>query len=401
VTNFLDHTINGHWSAFERDWLSFSDGQFRHSFEEPLIYGGANPGYMLRFEAEGYAPFISRPIQADEAEVRIDVALRARTEATVSVLLPDNRPAVQADVGLAMPQAGLQLVPGGFSHQNVQSGTSLLMTDEQGNFRLPSDESISRIFVAHPAGFAEVTPAALANDPTIRLVPWGRLEGTYTVGGQPATNRDLLFQYGQAHSREISTSFEAYRARTDDAGRFVFNQVPSGQHKIIRLIPVGAGTLQHDPIADVEIRPGETTTTTIGGAGYSVTARLHWPDDWKTRKPERVFAFIQTAPPQALAALFNSPNVEPAVAAQAQQSPEIQQYARTSRHFQAAVAGDFQSISAEELPPGDYVLIISAISEMTSGQPSNARTGAKSSFTVPSDPRFGSLDLGEISLRSN
>jgi hypothetical protein len=300
-----------------------------------------------------------------------------------------------------MPQAGLELVPGGFSHQNVQNGTSLLMTDDRGNFRLPSDESISRIIVAHPAGYAEVTLAALAADPTIRLEPWGRLQGTYTVGGQPATNRDLLFQYGQSHSSEVSTSFEAYRTRTDDAGRFVFNQVPPGQHKIIRLIPVGGGALQHDPIADVEIRPGETTTTTLGGGGYSVTARLQWPEEWKTRKPERVFALIQTAPPQAVAAVANSPNVDPAVAAQVQQSPQVQQYVRTSRQFQAAVAGDFQSISAEELPPGDYILIISVMIETTPGQIPNARTGAQTSFTVPADPPSGSLDLGEISLRSN
>ena len=297
VTNSIDHSVNGHWSSFERDWLTFSDGQFRHVFEDALLYGQANPGYMLRFEAEGYAPSVSRPIQADEAEVHLEVALRPVPQTTVSVLLPDRRPAAQADVGLAMPQAGLQLVPGGFSRQNVQDGAALLTADAAGKFRLPSDDSVTRIIIAHPEGFAEVTPAALAFDPIVQLEPWGRLEGTYLVGGQPATNRDLLFQYGQTHSEAISASFEAYRVKTDQAGRFVFNQVPPGKHKIVRLIPVGAGALQHEAFAEVEIRSGETTTTTIGGDGYSLAARLRWSDGGMPKAGQQVFAFIQTAPP--------------------------------------------------------------------------------------------------------
>lgn len=385
VTNFVDQSVSGHWSSFERDWLSFSDGQFRHAFEAPLIFGTPNPGYMLRLEAEGYAPFISRPIRADEAEVHLDVTLQHAAETTVSVLLPDGQPAIQADVGLAMPQAGLQLVPGGFSHENVQNGAALLMTDATGNFRLPADESITRIIIAHSAGFADVTRAALASEPTVRLEPWGRLEGTYLVGGQPATNRDLLFQYGQTHSDAVSASFEAYHVKTDQAGKFVFNLVPAGKHKIVRLIPVGNGALQHEPFADVEVRPGETTTATIGGDGYLLTARLRWPDGGKPRAGQRVFAFVQTAPPSALAALVSQATQDPAVAAQAQQSPEVQEYIRNSRHFQAVVAVDFQTVSAEQIPPGDYILSISAMAEPTPSQTTIARIAAQSSFTVPAD----------------
>lgn len=261
-TNFSDQSVHGRWSPFERDWLSGSDGQFHHSFEMPLIFGMPNPGYMLRFEAEGYAPFTSRAIRADEADVHLEVTLRRAAETIVRVLLPDNRPAVQADVGLATPQSGLQLTSGGFSHQNVQNGAALLLTDAAGNFRLPSDDSITRIILAHPAGFAEVTRAVLVSDRSVRLEPWGRLEGTYMVGTQPATNRDLLFQYGQAYSDEVSTSFEAYRVKTDAAGKFIFPKVPPGKHQVVRLVPF-AGGHSHEPIADVEIRPGETTTTTI------------------------------------------------------------------------------------------------------------------------------------------
>jgi len=397
VTNVFDHTVGGRWSNFERDWLTFSDGQFRHSFEDALVYGGPNPGYMLRFQAEGYAPFISRPIQADEAEVRLDVALRVAAETTVTVLLPDNRPATQADVGLVMPQAGLQLVPGGLYRLNAQNGAALLNTDASGNFRLPVDESISRVIVAHSAGFAEVSAAALAADPIIRLEPWGKLEGTYTVSGQPATNRDFLFQYGERPSDPVQSSFEAYRARTDEAGHFVFNQVPPGKHKLVRLIPVGGGGLQHDPVADVDIRPGETTAVNLGGNCYSLSGRLHWPDGWKAQNTQSVHAWAQTAPPPALAALVSSPKPDPAAWAQVQQLPEVQDYARRARHVPVVIANDFQTLSADEVPPGDYILIVSAADQSTASQPPSNRFGAQVSFTVPADPPTGNVDLGEIS----
>ena len=399
VTNFLDHTVGGRWSSFERDWLTFSDGQFRHTFEDALVYGTANPGYMLRFEAEGYAPFISRPILADEGEVHLDVSLRVAADTTVTVLLPDNRPATQADVGLVMPQAGLELVPGGFSHQNLQNGAALLATDASGTFRLPPDESISRIIVAHPSGFAEVSPASLASEPIIRLEPWGKLEGTYLVGGQPATNRDLLFQYGQRHSDAIHSSFEAYRVQTDQAGHFVFNQVPPGKHVLVRLIPAGPNAVQHEPVGEVEIRAGETTTTSIGGDGYSLTARLRWPEGWKPQSSEHVFAFVQTPLPPALAALASSGKVDPAAAAQIQQSPEVQDYLRRSRHFQGVVAGDFQTISVEAVPAGDYILVVTAMPDLNPSQAPAAHLGAQIAFTVPADPPSGTLDLGEISPR--
>ena len=65
-----------HWSSFGRDWLSFTGGKYRHSFEDAMVGGTANPGYVLKFEAEGYSPFTARTIRPDEGEVRIDVTLK-------------------------------------------------------------------------------------------------------------------------------------------------------------------------------------------------------------------------------------------------------------------------------------------------------------------------------------
>jgi RNA polymerase sigma factor (sigma-70 family) len=397
-TNVVDKSVRGHWSPFERDWLTFTDGQFHHSFEDPLIFGIANPGYMLRFTAEGYRAVVSRPIRADEAEVHLEVVLLPAVETTVSVLLPNNRPAARAEVGLAMPEAGLELVPGGFSHQNRQNAAALLMTDGGGTFRLPADETITAIIIAHPEGYAAVSPATLGSDPTVRLEPWGKLEGVYLAGGQPATNRDLLFQLGEPYSRAVSTSLDAYRVKTDETGRFVFKQVPPGKHKLVRLVPIGAGVQQHQPIGEVEIRSGETTTTTIGTDGYYLTARVRWPEGWEPKRGQRVFASVQTALPAGLVSLIDQAQQDPVRDPQVRQSPEFQEYARSAHHIAAAFEMDFQSVSAEQIPPGDYLLVISAMKEPAAGQSPVAPLVAQSSFSVPANPSSGTIDIGEMLL---
>jgi hypothetical protein len=398
-TNFIDRTVSARWSSFGRDQLTFTDGKFKHSFEDPLLYGTANPGYMLRFEADGYAPMTSRAIRADESEVFLDIALRRAEDSTITVVQPDNRSAEHADVGLVFPHAGLQLVPGGLSHQNIQNGAALLVTDTEGKFRLPSDENVASVIVAHRSGFAEVSRAALAADPTLRLQSWGRIEGSYVVGGLPATNCNLIFAYGQKFSDAIGVSFEPYQTKTDDTGHFVFEQVPPGKHRIARLVQQGQA-FTHMPIGDVDIPPGSTATVTLGGQGYAITARLGWPDNVSPGAGMHAFAHISTAPPPSLAEATKQLSSDPSALARLQQSPEVQEYHRNARHFEAAIGADYKSVSAEQLPPGDYILMINVMRPRAEGQTNAASIYAYTPFSIPADPASGTLDLGAISLRA-
>lgn len=264
----VNNTTNARWSNIDRFWLSFDGGKFRHVYEEPMLGGTRDPGFMFKFEADGYAPFVTRPVQADEGEVQFDIALKAGAATSVTVFQPDGQPAANADVGLVSLGAGLRLTPGGFSRQNVQSGGSLLATDAQGRFAFPPDEAVTLIIAAHPAGYAEVPPATLTAEPVIRLQPWGRLEGKYLAGGEPASGRSLLFACQQGDRRTVSSDFTAYQVKTDDAGQFAFPQVPPGTHKLVELVPEtsqpGRKAWSHVPLTDVGIRPGETTTITVG-----------------------------------------------------------------------------------------------------------------------------------------
>jgi RNA polymerase sigma factor (sigma-70 family) len=57
---------NGHWSSIARFWPEFSDGQFSNTMEEAALRGIPNPGYVLKFEADGYQSFVSPAISPDE-----------------------------------------------------------------------------------------------------------------------------------------------------------------------------------------------------------------------------------------------------------------------------------------------------------------------------------------------
>ncbi len=65
--------VEPHWSSIDRHSVAFVGGQFRHSFEEAIISGVENPGYILKFTADGYATQITRLLKPDEGEVQLDL----------------------------------------------------------------------------------------------------------------------------------------------------------------------------------------------------------------------------------------------------------------------------------------------------------------------------------------
>lgn len=268
--NPANNTTNAQWSTIDRFWLSFEGGKFRHVYEEPVVVGASSPGFIFKFEAEGYAPYVSRTVGLDEGEAQFDVALRPAKASRVTVLLPDGRPAANADIGLIGPGVEFSLIPGGFARQHVASGGSLLQSDGEGQFTLPPDDAIMLVLAAHPGGYADGLPAALTEQPVLRLQPWGRLEGYLLTNGQPVAGRSLRFHGKRGDLRTLASDFTAYQATTDAAGRFAFAQVPPGTLELIELVPVTirpeAQSWTLKPRGLVEIHPGETTTVTLGEA---------------------------------------------------------------------------------------------------------------------------------------
>src|SRR5581483_2819673 len=83
MTNRLSGEIGALWNPNERFWLRFHGGEYSNHFAQTPV---ANSSFVFKFEADGYAPFVSQPVAADAGSVRIDAALSRAASTTVTVL---------------------------------------------------------------------------------------------------------------------------------------------------------------------------------------------------------------------------------------------------------------------------------------------------------------------------
>src|ERR1019366_1313198 len=108
-------------------------------------------GFLIKFEADGYAPCVSRLIRCEEGEVQLDAAMLPANSVKVTVVNPNGRPAANAEVGLLGEGTPLTLLAG---RLGANFGRGLLRTDSQGAFQLPPDQAIERVIPMNPQGFA-------------------------------------------------------------------------------------------------------------------------------------------------------------------------------------------------------------------------------------------------------
>jgi RNA polymerase sigma factor (sigma-70 family) len=317
---------NAHWIL---DPLLY-DGKFR--------FAGGGPQLCFKFEAEGYAPFVTRFVRADEGEITFDIALRHASSNTVTVLSPDGRPAAKADIGLDMLGTGLTLSPGALWHTRPQASINVSETDDQGRVALPPDDTVVRVIAVNEDGYGEATPAALAAQPTLRLQPWGRLEGDYLVGGIPAPGRVLVLANTESRESLILDSTD-YSATTDADGHFSFAKVPPGQFQLFS--------------TNVVVRSGQTTTVTL--RANAAALRLRWPEGRQRQANWRVSVYCPAA------------------------------------DFKETAEG----IWTAELPAGDYKAQV----RVTGQRLTELLLQGEAAFAIPDDPVSGTLDLGEIPLQ--
>ncbi|HEY3913800.1 MAG TPA: sigma-70 family RNA polymerase sigma factor, partial [Verrucomicrobiae bacterium] len=228
-----DNVTNLSWSTIDRFWQNFADGKFQYTFNEPVLGEQEKPVYVFKIEADGYAPFITRSVQASEHSIHFDVALTPAAPATITVLSPDNEPVAGADIAIVSPGARISLVPGGISHENEQSGGTLLTTDDHGQFTFLSDPTVTKIIAASSQGYVEATPAQLADNAVMQMMAWGRVEGTYMTNGQPVVGRSLCIEYSSEVTLDtVSCDSMVFRTTTDSQGRFTFDKVPPGNRQV-------------------------------------------------------------------------------------------------------------------------------------------------------------------------
>lgn len=384
VCGWPDISGEPRWSTLDRFWLSFAGGRFKHSFDEGVVGSRSNPGYVLKFEAEGYAAGVSRVIAANEGEVRLDMTLHTATTASIPVWLPDDRPATQAEVGLVSRGAALVMGPNGFSRQVPNTG-ALLWVDATGRFSLPADETISRVLVVHRDGFASVTPAALKAAPEVRLQRWGRLEGTYITNGQPVVGAPIRLDLVDGDYSTVSLDRSGFRVETDAAGKFRFPKVPPGPLRITHLLRQEMGeqiSEAHRPLTQVEVKAGATTTVVLGGERRRFKLHFRWPEELVREANSSLHVSLQS-PLRSFGALASN---APELFVDARRTTGAM---RTHVLFEQAD----QTWATEEVPAGNYALHARLFRPAAGGRYGELQAVGEIYLSLPDQPSSEPIEL--------
>ncbi|HEX4143613.1 MAG TPA: carboxypeptidase regulatory-like domain-containing protein [Pirellulales bacterium] len=238
--------------------------------------------HLIRIEAGGYQPAVSREIKSDEGDVSVDFELKPGKDIAATVLTPDGRPGVGAKVALGIPGAQTHVANGDFDAQSTDAAR--VETDDQGHFRFPPQDSTFQVVILHPAGYAHLKPTADEPIPaTIELEAWARVEGVLRVGKKPAPNVPISIQTValQSPGGDVPRIFATYDASTDKDGHFVFERVVAGGARIGRRVwPTfsdGAKEAASSCMVPVVFAAGETSRVELGGTGRRVVATLEQP----------------------------------------------------------------------------------------------------------------------------
>lgn len=261
-----------------------SDGRYR------LVQEELGDGALVRIEAKGYEPAISRKIRGNEEAVAIDFALRRRTEPenregiVARVMTADVQPAEGAKVALV--RSGSQVILSNGDIENGSIRAERAETDARGRFELPAQDRSFLLIITHPQGFAflQSTP----DWPVVRIIrltPWARAEGTFRIGTNRAARIPMRLQPEKLPmdpaGRDGARVIAVYETTTGQDGTYHFERVFPGTAWIGRrlLITVNDGSDEATSACAVKatFESRKTLTLNLGGNGRRVQGKLIAP----------------------------------------------------------------------------------------------------------------------------
>ncbi len=258
-----------------------SDGAFQTQFTEPRF------GHLIKIEADGYRPGISRVIKSDEGTITIDFKLEPGIGPSGVVKTPDGKPAGGAKVVIAVAGQYTQIYNGQpQQHQN----TPIVEADADGRFTLPFPEGDYLVAILHDKGWQQLDGQQLEDTPEITLQPWAEVQGKLIQGNEPMIGENIQSYFQQVHRQNQPNLHWSNTASTDGEGAFHFKRVRAGTTTIGRQIRFAdrgnGGSMSATTHSEqVEVKAGETAEIQIGGKGRIVQGQCIVPDDYEGEIP--------------------------------------------------------------------------------------------------------------------
>jgi hypothetical protein len=323
---------------------------------------------VIRIEADGYQPAVSRDIKIGEGSVSLNFELTTGENVDGVVLTPAGQPAGKAKVAVGIAGSAIAIRNGDILNLNAD----LQEADARGHFHFPPQLPGYFLVITHPSGYAKYQPGPHSNRRTT-LDPWTRVEGILRVAGKPKANVPMWIYRNDARSGDdvpyISTSWDE---KTSPDGRFVFERVAAGKGQIGPRLNFTADKRPAEATSARLIRAkfplGKTVQIDLAGNGRRVVGKLRPPPGYDKPVPW-YSAMIQVAPTGAEG---RAPNV----------------------YFLATVGPD-GAFQIDDVPAGEFLFDATIILSTFPGGHLSHR------FFVPalaSGPSAEPFDLGELAL---
>ncbi|MEN6336589.1 MAG: hypothetical protein ABFE01_20235 [Phycisphaerales bacterium] len=235
------------WQSADSWGKWFTDGRYSFTFN------GDGRAYAVRVEADGYLPFESRFVDANEAEATIDAVLTRGQGPSGYVFDANGAPVAGVDVFWQGTQGRPTRL------EKNWAGVVYATTDGQGHFTFKPEKRRDPFSVFCDQGTATVAYEDLVRDGSITLTPWARVQGYLYAGTKPVVNKRLSLGYSL--SAMLGT---ASVTSTDENGRFVFDRVYPGEFTLLD--------------KKYRVWPGQTLELHFGGTGRTVKGELAMPE---------------------------------------------------------------------------------------------------------------------------
>lgn len=213
---------------------------------------------VARMRAPGYLTAIFR-LPAQDQPLNVTLTPSQRLEGMV--VNGAGFPVADAEVAAIASgmQASATLGKGRFSPWRGPGDHTV--SDQTGRFILDLAAKAESLIAVHPdGGFGEISLDEFAREKRVRLMPWGRLEGTLVSNGKPMENQELALSPLGFGRSGFNTDLNVFKATTDSNGRFTFEIAPPREMTVSRLIPMGERSWQFGQKTNIMIVPGAATS---------------------------------------------------------------------------------------------------------------------------------------------
>jgi len=331
------------WNSLET--VRGTNGMFKLTFVEKQF------PWHLRVASDGYDDWTSEPL-TNRFQVVLDIAMkRSKPEDAVRgvVLLPGGGPAVGAQVALLSFEHNVTLRNQAFDGNKRW----LTKTGERGEFSFPVNRLAHSVAVVSSAGYAHLRVREAREPVTLRLEPWGRVEGI--VDESAATHGvvtvELYDSAAQNYQGRVSL-LGSYSVKPDMNRHFVFESVPPGE------FGVSVNSINNIPYhhrTPLVVQPGETTSVVIRERpGTRVTGRFV-PPPGRTINWKKDFILSHlNCDPQSIFLNSGNPDEHPLRELDYWTSAAGRGHINTPQVYSALVRDDGSFLTLENLPPGKY-----------------------------------------------